>query len=498
MTAIEQSSQSSAGGSRSHSAPDRQQVRAALQLLVAGIVSGLTLHALVWDRAGGSLGWLLSVMTVVTFSLLLNLSDNSAWRREQFVWFAVMLVATGMTVIRDALEVRLLMVFVILLALGVMFYRTQGHSLLNATVARAFMMALRMPARMLSGIVDAVETLIQSRWQGADQIQAVARGLLLAGPLLLIFTGLFASADAVFSAWLDSLGDIMDSLAPQTPLITLTLSLAATGILACTIRKTAIADAQQGDMPTRLPRLGRVETAVLLGSLASLFVVFVVLQLSWLFGGQELIQARSGLTLAEYARRGFFELVVVAGLTLAVLMSVSAMQGHRGLLRLLGGIMIVCVLVMLLSALHRLNLYIDQFGLTMDRLMALALALWLAFALLWFAQTILRGRQEGFIAGLLIAGMTVSLALAIMNPAYRVAQVNIEHAQSRAQPLDVDYLISLGADAIVPLLSGAENVKLTLEQSISVYEQLALQTDNTDWRDWNLSRARAAQLLIDE
>lgn len=498
MTVIEQSSDNSTSYSRSQSAPGRQQVRAALQLLVAGMVSGLALHALVWDRAGGSLGWLLSVMILVTSSVLLNLKESRTWRREQCVWFAVMLVAAGMTVIRDALEIRLLMVFVILLALGVMFYRSQGQLLLNATIARAFMMALRMPARMLGGIVDAVETLIQSRWQGADQIQAVARGLLLAGPLLLIFIGLFASADAVFSAWLDSLGDIMDSLAPQTPLITLTLSLAATGILACTVRKTVVNNTQRVDMPTWLPCLGRIETAVLLGSLASLFVVFVVLQLSWLFGGQALIQARSGLTLAEYARRGFFELVVVAGLTLAVLMSVSAMHGHRRLLRVLGGIMIACVLVMLVSALHRLHLYIDQFGLTMDRLMALALVIWLAFALLWFAQTILRGRQQGFIAGLLVAGMTVSLALAIMNPAYRVAQLNIEHAQSRAQPLDVDYLISLGADAIVPLLSDAENVRLTLEQSINVYDQLALQTENVDWRDWNLSRARAAQLLIDE
>ncbi|ALO45826.1 DUF4153 domain-containing protein [Pseudohongiella spirulinae] len=498
MTSLEHSSENAAVSSLSQSAPDRQQARAAAQLLVAGLVSGLALHVLVWDRAGGSLGWFLSMMIFVACSVFLNLNEHREWRRRQWAWFAVMLVSVGMTVIRDALEVRLLMVFVMLLALGMMFYQSLGYSLTHATLIRVFGLALRMPLRMLGGVVGAVETLIQTRWHGLGQMQAIIRGLLLAMPLLLIFVGLFASADAVFSAWLDNLGDIMNALAPQTPLISFALTMVATGVLSCSVRKSECVDLPRAELQVRLPSLGREETAVLLGSLATLFVIFVVLQLSWLFGGQDLIQSRGGLTLAEYARRGFFELVVVAGLTLAVLMSVSAMQGHRGLLRVLGGIMIACVLVMLVSALHRLHLYIDQFGLTMDRLMALALALWLAFALLWFGGTVLRGRQKGFIVGLLLSGITISVLLALMNPAQRVAQVNIEHAQSRAQPLDVDYLISLGADAIVPLLSSAEGVKLTQEQSISVHEQLAFQTDNTDWRDWNRSRARAVQLLIDE
>ena len=496
MTTLEHASQNAADGSHRHVAPDRQQIRAAVQLLAAGLISGLALHVLVWDRAGGSLGWLLSTIIIVACSVFLNLKQDGTWRREQWVWFAVMLAAVGMTVFRDALEVRVLMVFVMLLALGVMFYRSHGHGLLDATVARALLMALRMPARMLAGIVNAVDTLIRARWHGAGRIQAIVRGVLLAAPLLLIFTGLFASADAVFSNWMDSLGDVVSALTPHTPLISFVLTIIATGLLSCTIHQPATA-AGQMDQQSRLPRLGRDETAILLGSLATLFVIFVVLQLSWLFGGQELIQARSGLTLADYARRGFFELVVVAGLTLAVLMSVSAMQGHQQLLRMLGGIMIGCVLVMLVSALHRLHLYIDQFGMTMDRLMALALVLWLAFALVCFAATVLRGSLRGFVSALLIAGIVISLALALLNPAKRVALINIAHAQSSGQMLDVDYLISLDSDAITPLLMASDSVELNADQwaRIMIQHRTDLQSGESDWRDWNASRARASMLI---
>ena len=69
-------------------------------------------------------------------------------------------------------------------------------------------------------------------------------------------------------------------------------------------RGSAIAD--------RAPlRLGAVEAATILLVVDALFAIFVTLQLAWLFGGRDTL-AMTGLTYAEYARRGFFDLVIVA------------------------------------------------------------------------------------------------------------------------------------------------------------------------------------------
>ena len=78
------------------------------------------------------------------------------------------------------------------------------------------------------------------------------------------------------------------------------------------------------DRPSRL-KLGIVEVTVVLGLLDLLFLVFAVVQLPYLFGGVVQV-ARLGYS--EYARRGFFELVWVAGLTLPAA-AVGALAGTR-------------------------------------------------------------------------------------------------------------------------------------------------------------------------
>src|SRR5207237_8333932 len=65
--------------------------------------------------------------------------------------------------------------------------------------------------------------------------------------------------------------------------------------------------------------LGIVETCVVLGALDALFAAFVAVQFRSAFGGAAFVERTTGLTYAAYARRGFFELVVVAALALPLL-----------------------------------------------------------------------------------------------------------------------------------------------------------------------------------
>ena len=67
----------------------------------------------------------------------------------------------------------------------------------------------------------------------------------------------------------------------------------------------------------RIGVLGIVELGIVLGLLDVLFLAFVLVQFRYLFGGAELVQVSATLTYAEYARRGFFELVAVAALLAA-------------------------------------------------------------------------------------------------------------------------------------------------------------------------------------
>src|SRR5262249_55368815 len=71
--------------------------------------------------------------------------------------------------------------------------------------------------------------------------------------------------------------------------------------------------------PAALPRVRRSEWAVPVAVLDLLFLLFVAVQVEVLFGGRERVLHTAGLTYAQYARSGFWQLLIVAGLTVAVI-----------------------------------------------------------------------------------------------------------------------------------------------------------------------------------
>src|SRR3954451_13472185 len=90
--------------------------------------------------------------------------------------------------------------------------------------------------------------------------------------------------------------------------------------------------------------LPRWEWALPLGVLDVLFVAFVAVQATVLFGGHRHVLETEGLTYAEYARQGFWQLLWVSALTLLVLSCVIRVAGRtttaeRRLLRALVGTM---------------------------------------------------------------------------------------------------------------------------------------------------------------
>jgi hypothetical protein len=189
-----------------------------------------------------------------------------------------------------------------------------------------------------------------------------------------------------------------------------------------------------------------------------LFLAFVAVQFRYLFGGAALVQAVTGMSYAEYARRGFFELVAVAALSLPLLLVADRLLDQRDpakarTFRVLAVLMLLLLDVMLASALYRMRLYTVQFGLTELRFYTSAFMGWLVLVFGWFAATVLRGRRERFGTGALVAGWLVLAGLNLANPDGVIVGVNLARA-GRGRPLDVAYAEGLSADALPALQRG--------------------------------------------
>ncbi|HET8904550.1 MAG TPA: DUF4173 domain-containing protein [Saccharospirillum sp.] len=426
-----------------------------------------------------------------------------AWRTEAtrwlpvVAWSAVALLATVLMVARYNDFIQFLLFLLLPFAVSQIIMLGWGARLGRSLPLDHLYAMVSVPFRALFGAVPLLTGATRGRGPALRRLAGVARGLALALPLIWIFTGLLSSADAGFSRFADRAFDVFTVTELTSHLIVaLLIAWAVSGWLA------AVVDHDQENRFRRipLPSIGRDETLIVLGSLALLFGGFVILQLGYLFGGQEVIQNVSGLTMAEYARRGFFELVTIAGLTLGVLIFAGTVSTSQRLYRGLALVLVGLVLVMLISATQRLVLYIDEFGLSLDRLTVLAILLWLAFTLVYFSATVLRGRLNWFASGSTLAGVAMVLVFALMNPAGWVARVNLDRTIDHQQSLDTDYLLALGADAVpvvlerLDALPEAERCKLAAEL---LWRWQTLEDAQSDWRVWNWAETRAREWVSD-
>ncbi len=322
----------------------------------------------------------------------------------------------------------------------------------------------------------------------SEKVTAVARGLALGLPLLLVFGALFVAADAVFKQLVSSAVPSLDAAVVERILL-----IAAWAWLAGGLLRDLLTSREEVSVVAERRRLGALEIGVALAFLDLLFLAFVVVQFRYLFGGRGLVESETHLTYAEYARHGFFELAAVAALTLPLLLvgDWALRDGTRGrrAFRWLAAVLLVLLGVVIASALQRMRLYMDEYGLTELRLYATGVILWLAVVCAWFAVTVLRGKRHAFAVGALATGFAATLALNVLNPDALIARTNVTRPA-----VDVSYLTSLSDDAVPTLIARISSLP-PKQQAVLAGALIERQTASGDWRSWNLSRTRAADAL---
>jgi Domain of unknown function (DUF4153) len=335
-----------------------------------------------------------------------------------------------------------------------------------------------------------------SRWTGAAR--AVGRGLAIAVPLLLLFGGLFVAADAAFEGMVARLFRWdLDALGTQLGR-TLLCAWLVGGLLR--VMLWAQGDASRAGEPPARFSLGIIEIGVVLGLLDLLFLAFVCVQLRYLFGGAALIAATSGLTCADYARRGFFELVTVTALVLPVLLLAHGLlrkeqPAHEGLFRALATVLLALLAVVMASAVQRMRLYVAAYGLTELRFYTTSFMGWLTLLAFWFFATVLCGRRERFAFGALVTGFLAIATLDGLNPDALIVSANAARVDM-VVPMDAEYVSSLSADA-VPVLVDALPAMNEAERATAAAQLLSAWAapSSRDWRTWNWSRAQAWQAI---
>jgi hypothetical protein len=485
-------------------------------LIVAGAVLGAMGDALL--RVGGppGLNMALWVGAIALSAYVLHRRTGLDIDRERVAWLVVTVLFAAGLAWRDSTTLKPMALGCATLGFALAAYRAGaawvrragvasyawawGTGALHAWTATVLVLvhAARLAPRRDSGGIP---------WNRAA---AVGRGVVIATPLVVVFGALFMSADAVFAELvLNVISFDVELVASHLFLFSLFAWL-ATGYLWGFLSGTEVVPleglwrdgAQLGLVPKR-PTLGITEVATVVAALDLLFLLFVVVQFRYLFGGDALVLVTPNLTYAEYARRGFFELVFAVFLVVPVLLAADWLlarrqQGDELVFRVLAGVQIGLVLAITASALHRLRLYHATYGLTESRFYAMVLLLWIGVMLLWLAATVLRARRDRFAFGALASGLSTVALLFVINPDAIVARTNVARMASAdvSVRFDVAYATSLSADAVPVLLDALPALPTDVHCPLARHLLRRWPPERErPLRNWNWAAARASDTV---
>lgn len=338
----------------------------------------------------------------------------------------------------------------------------------------------------------------------------VVRGILIALPIVAILVGLLASADLVFAKQLSNLfhiswpikGEYLFRLFVGIAITVLSLGALVYIFITSWAKKT----------PTETERrLGRIEAGIILGAVALLFATFILIQFAYLFNSEAAIAAQ-GFTYAQYARKGFFQLIFVAAFTLGLLFFVDHharrdVSKRSRVLQIISSVLVIETLLIMVSAWHRLSLYQDAYGLTLQRFYAFTIVVWLAIVFVWLAYRIISNAREVYLPAVAIVTSLVFLMwLNAANPDRIIFEHNIRRALE-GKKFDATYAVfGSGTDALPYVIAAARTpifkntpIQKDLLDQIKTRQWYIHFDHNNDtnnhWQAWNKSRKTFYRLL---
>lgn len=333
----------------------------------------------------------------------------------------------------------------------------------------------------------------------------ILRGLFIALPVVAIFAGLLSSADLVFAQRMEEFIKLfrLENLPEYIfrGIYILIIAYILVGVLLYAARKSQDEKLIGEEKPVLAPFLGFTEASIVLGSVLLLFAAFVIVQFQYFFGGQANINIE-GYTYAEYARRGFGELVTVAVFSLLLFLGLSSIarreqSSQQKTFSGLGITLVGLVLVMLVSAFQRLTLYETVYGFSRLRAYSHIFMIWLGALLVAVVVLEFLRRQRAFAPAMAFAIIGFAASLNILSVDGFIVRQNVERSRGGAE-LDMAYLASLSDDVVPALVDAMDDPGVSRLTREAIAASLVCHRDqttgrSTKWQSFHLSTWTASQ-----
>jgi len=469
-------------------------------IIACSLGLGLVFHWLFYDKLVGiSYPIFIAVVLASYFSLSLyfkTVPGSTSW----FLGVAILVFASFVAV-RESMALTFFNVVATLCLLLVLAAISYGQKLRDFEIIDYLKAIFLLPFQFIASIPTVIANLFVSPEQRqGSKMYPIIRGLVITLPILIVFILLFSSADLVFQKYLGKIFDFdLSEILPRFFLVAV-VTIAFVGAFGYLFQKIH----PIAPRPIRgNSNIGLTEVSILLGAINALFLVFILVQITYLFGGEDNI-TKIGFTYAEYARKGFFELIAVAAFSFLLVFAVErhvprSGERHAASFKSLSATLILQVILIMVSSFKRLLLYEDAYGFTPDRFYAHALTVGLGLVFLLLLYKIVFDQKENrFLFSSFVLTTLFLVGLNLFNPDSFMAKQNVNQrlAQNQPQKLDVSSLGRLSTDATYQMVRLLDFPDKTVRNQAAM--MLASDRDNVSgqpWQSFHFGRKRALSII---
>ncbi|WP_312470158.1 DUF4173 domain-containing protein [Neobacillus sp.] len=314
-------------------------------------------------------------------------------------------------------------------------------------------------------------------------------GMLISVPVLLIVLKLLISADTQFERMIGGIPDwfrILDAEGIIRLITILIYTAAFFGFMQVLVKKQIKVMMQQAD--TQVVHLDSIITLTVLIVINTVYVLFTLVQFKYFFGGT----LQGDYTYAEYARKGFFELLFVTLINLSITVVILTFVNHttsvmKRMTQTMLTILVLASSVMLSSAFLRLHLYEEVYGFSFIRVLVHSFMIFLAVI---FTYTLVKIWVEklSLFHFYFITSLIYYTTITVVDLDKIVVKENINRYQTSGK-VDVHYLNSLSSTGVLGLIELNK-----IDQNIPDLRTILQERKNeamiksSPWQSYNLKR----------
>ena len=354
------------------------------------------------------------------------------------------------------------------------------------------------PLSHIGNVYHLITEQIKKKIKVSNKIKRVTKSIIIIIPIVLIVLFLLSSADQIFGNIFNKLFNLTSKISLSNtikrliPMIILFFYLSATiNYLLYNYSKT---ENNEKEINVNIDSL---TVKILLTTLNIIYIIFDIIQIKSLI----LHQVSMNISYAEYAREGFFQLMIVSFINLIIILvskSIEKKQDKKSkkYIKIMNLIMVFLTFIIIISSFIRMHMYETEFGYTLLRLLVY-FSLITEIILLIPTIIYIINSKFNIVKYYIIILITMYITINFINIDYIIAYRNIKRYYE-TNDIDIYYLMNNHTDDI-PLLidlynkTDDENIKEDLKEYLN-----SIETKTNGFQEFNISKKIANKIINSE